>query len=236
MLTHNDLSLPYNKRDHTMQSVAYPRAARAVWTTALSLFATAAIPALLASSAEAQSTVPESKVLHACYVPATGTVYRIKEPGLSEACTGPGTGAKQHIPFSWNEQGIKGDKGDPGDTGPQGPQGEQGPQGLQGAQGPAGVSGYEMVVVEESISPTINQSRTVDIRSARCPSGKRVIGGGAWGYWELNMSAPNGLHGSQRPNDGIDYWHARWTIPQNWAGITPARTFSYRVFAICATL
>ena len=38
------------------------------------------------------------KVVHACFIPATGTVYRIKEPGLSQACT-----AKMHVEFSWTD-------------------------------------------------------------------------------------------------------------------------------------
>ena len=44
-------------------------------------------------SVEAQST---PKVFFACYVSATGTVYRIKEPGLATQCTN-----KNHIEFSW---------------------------------------------------------------------------------------------------------------------------------------
>lgn len=46
-------------------------------------------------------------VLHACYVPATGTVYRIREPGLRQECAGPANGPQQHVEFSWTE-GVPG--------------------------------------------------------------------------------------------------------------------------------
>lgn len=133
-------------------------------TLALALAATASLgPA----AAHAQAA-PE--ILHACYVPSTGTVYRIKAPGLPDDCSGPKNGANRHIPFSWNaqgpageqgpqgpqgpqgEKGEKGEKGDRGDAGPQGPQGEPGmagprgetgPQGPQGEPGPQGLRGLQ---------------------------------------------------------------------------------------------
>jgi hypothetical protein len=37
-----------------------------------------------------------AKVFDACYVPPSGVVYRIKEPGLSPLCFSPA-----HVPFSW---------------------------------------------------------------------------------------------------------------------------------------
>jgi hypothetical protein len=38
----------------------------------------------------------QSQVLFACYVPRSGVVYRIKEPGLHDACR-----ARKHVEFSW---------------------------------------------------------------------------------------------------------------------------------------
>jgi hypothetical protein len=60
-------------------------------------------------------------------------------------------------------------------TGPPGPQGPQGPAGPQGAQGPPGVSGYEMVIKAVRVGPA-----TTNTATAWCPSGKKVLGGGAF--------------------------------------------------------
>ncbi len=84
--------------------------------------------ALLPTSAEAQ-TAP---VLHACFVPNSGVVYRIKGPGLRESCSG-----KSHVEFSWNEEGIQ------GQTGPMGAMGLSGSDGADGAQGTAGADGAD---------------------------------------------------------------------------------------------
>lgn len=50
----------------------------------------------------------EPNVLHACYIPHIGLVYRIKEPGLRSECR------RRHVEFSWNEKGPRGDPGPPG--------------------------------------------------------------------------------------------------------------------------
>lgn len=44
------------------------------------------------AAAEAQTTI----TIHACYVPSTGAVYRIKTPDTPQACT-----KTTHVPFSW---------------------------------------------------------------------------------------------------------------------------------------
>jgi hypothetical protein len=76
------------------------------------------------STAPAQGVPP---LIYACYVPASGTVYRIKETDLKETCV-----SSRHVEFSWNQQGPQG---------PQGIQGIQGMQGIQGVPGPAGQTG-----------------------------------------------------------------------------------------------
>src|SRR5690242_16136215 len=73
----------------------------------------AAIPT---ARAEGQATPPV--IYWACYVPTTGTTYRIKTADTRDKCA-----ASSHVEFSWNQ------------VGPQGPQGPQGPAGPQGAQG-----------------------------------------------------------------------------------------------------
>jgi hypothetical protein len=142
---------------------------RAAW---LALFLLAFLGApVLGQEADPPSATPSASthgevadsLMHACFVPATGTVYRIGVQGLADSCLN-----QDHVPFSWNsrgpageagvagpqgvqgEQGPQGQAGDVGDTGPQGPQGETGatgPQGeigatgLQGPQGDAGATG-----------------------------------------------------------------------------------------------
>jgi hypothetical protein len=45
----------------------------------------------VAASATAAQT-PTAQILYACYVPSTGTVYRIREPGLPSECSGARNG------------------------------------------------------------------------------------------------------------------------------------------------
>jgi hypothetical protein len=54
------------------------------------------IAGLVAISAPAAADA--QSVIHACYVPLTGTVYRIKEPGLRTACS-----SSTHVEFSWTD-------------------------------------------------------------------------------------------------------------------------------------
>lgn len=74
-----------------------------------------------------------SDTLHACYVPSSGTVYRIRAMNSPGACV-----AASHVQFSWNALGPKGDTGAAGATGAIGP---AGPAGAIGAAGPAGATG-----------------------------------------------------------------------------------------------
>lgn len=59
-------------------------------------------------------------------------------------------------------------------TGPAGPPGPAGPRGLPGPKGTPGVSGLERVDASTAASSSNSKSAV-----ATCPSGKRVIGGGA---------------------------------------------------------
>ncbi len=185
-----------------MQSTK-PRAARVLWSAALWVFATAALPALLPSAVEGQSAPQtEPKIIRACYVPASGTVYRIKEPGSPQNCN-----SSQHVEFSWNEQGIRGETGpqgpvgpqgeigpvgNQGETGPQGPVGPQGeigpggPQGETGPQGPAGLSGLRVVIRDITIRGAIERSYMRVYLS--CPAGQKGIAGGA-GHVAANSGA-----------------------------------------------
>jgi len=99
-----------------------PSPRRALWLAG-------AAAALWAAPAVAQT----STTIYACYVPATGTVYRIRSTGLGDSCK-----SNQHVEFSWNETGPQGPAGP---TGPQGPAGPTGATGPQGPAGPAGATG-----------------------------------------------------------------------------------------------
>lgn len=52
-----------------------------------------ALPLFVPNAVEAQTTPQQ---FFACYVPSSGVVYRIKEPGLKDECTG-----KKHVEFGW---------------------------------------------------------------------------------------------------------------------------------------
>ena len=143
---------------------------------------TAALVALaaitLAPRAEAQVIAP--RVFWACYVPGTGTTYRVREADLKQECQKP-----MHVLFSWNESGPQGPQGAAGATGATGP---QGPQGATGPQGPAGPAGS----IDWSQLWTGSKSFTVPPAGAHvedsfatnfiaCPAGKRIL----TGSWSL---------------------------------------------------
>ena len=109
---------------------------------------------LLLASTAASKPAPAAIVLtngeiHACFTPA-GTMYLIKQPGLSQECKG------NHVEVTWSIEG------------PQGDQGEQGDPGEQGPPGPAGVSGYHM----------IQSSPSQGVAIAQCGLGAKLLGGG----------------------------------------------------------
>jgi hypothetical protein len=84
---------------------------------------------------------PAPAIIHACYTPITGVIYRIKEVGLRETCFALSNGRYEHIQFSWSTDGSGASQGPPGPAGPQGPQGPAGPQGLPGKDGALGPEG-----------------------------------------------------------------------------------------------
>lgn len=72
-------------------------------------------------------------------------------------------------------RGSRGDTGAPGAPGAPGSTGAPGAQGPMGPDGAPGVSGYERVEVRE----TISAGETFERVGARCPAGKKILGGGA---------------------------------------------------------
>ena len=106
------------------------KSSRIAAASLLAVVAGAASP----SAARAQQAAADDTI-RACYVPASGTIYRIGVAGSPTGCHG------NHIEMKWNVAGPAGAKGDTGPAGPQGPQGEAGAAGPQGEAGPAGAKG-----------------------------------------------------------------------------------------------
>lgn len=103
-----------------------------------------------------------AKVFYACYVPNSGTTYRIKEVDLKETC------ANNHVMFSWTDGGT---------PGPQGPKGDPGPQGVPGPKGDPGVSGFTQVQLVDGSTVTVDVG-DVGTADAFCPAGWTATGGG----------------------------------------------------------
>ncbi len=174
-----------------------------------------------------------------CYIPSSGTVYRIKGKDLGDDCR------KGHIQFvivvsggtpgPQGDPGPQGEAGPKGDTGPQGPPGSDGAPGAPGAPGPQGppgadgVSGYEVVQTTIPVPgspppPPIGPAPppfTVVVPVA-CPSGKTVVSGGfsAFGTGYATVSAPSA---------GGAGWTVRWINPSSDA-------YDLTVYAVCATV
>ena len=165
----------------------------------------AALIALGAAPAAAQS------VLYGCYVPSSGTVYRIKGAGLPDECRSP-----QHVQFTWSLQG------------PAGPQGPTGPQGPQGVPGPAGgLSGHEVVTSPINVAP----GNVLLGHAAECPTGKRVVGGGFFAesartgvLWTIQTSRP--------AQDPFSQAWSRWGVEARHNAATEQTLV---VYAVCAT-
>ena len=63
------------------------------------------LPLAAPAVAAAQPATPPATI-EACYVPASGTIYRINAPGAPSACHSPA-----HVRFAWNQQGVPGPAG-----------------------------------------------------------------------------------------------------------------------------
>jgi hypothetical protein len=188
---------------------------------AMQLGATAAVLVPLgAARAGAQSGAPP--VVDACYVPASGTIYRIDTPESPTPGAPNGCRNSQHVRFRWNQQGPAGgigavgkpgepgEPGEPGAAGAQGPvgppgadgpRGPMGPAGEPGAVGPKGVSGLEtlqwtMSMAGTGYGPFASAIWKTSV-GASCPAGKRAIAGGA-GHSDTNDAAAD-VVGSAAP-------------------------------------
>lgn len=177
------------------------KSSRAAATSLLVVIVGAAIPSVVrAQQAAADDTI------RACYVPASGTIYRIGVAGSPTACHG------NHIEMKWNvagpagAQGVAGPQGEAGPAGPVGPAGPQGeagaagakgdpgpkgdagpagPQGVAGPAGPAGPQGPQGPAGTGGLVPSVIVRDSVDLPPGRfgraiatCPTGRTMIAGG----------------------------------------------------------
>ena len=98
---------------------------------------TLAMLAALAPDARAQTpNAVDPNLIWACYVPNSGTIYRVRELDTKETCSGA-----THVLFSFSAVGPQGPQGPAGAAGATGPQGPAGPTGPQGPAGPIGPQG-----------------------------------------------------------------------------------------------
>jgi hypothetical protein len=104
----------------------------------MALFAATILAQDAAAQKEKVTTIiqVDPNLIYACYVPTSGTVYRIKTTDTREQCVSP-----NHVMFFFNQTGPEGPQGPEGPAGPAGPAGPQGPAGPTGPQGPAGPTG-----------------------------------------------------------------------------------------------
>jgi len=121
-------------------------------------------------------------------------------------------------------QGVPGPMGPMGPTGATGQMGPSGPKGDTGLRGPSGMEGYIQVFAE---SPR-NSSASKEV-FAHCPAGKRVIGGGAQAWGDINQNRDVGIV-ANFPLDH-DTWRAR---AYEVNGI--AATWGVTAYAICVSI
>ena len=165
----------------------------------IALFTVAMVATPLSLEAQAQerasppAAVQVDEPLYACFIPASGTIYRIRLPGLSQDCLAP-----NHVLFSWNQGGAPGPEGPAGPAGPAGVDGAAGPAGAQGAPGAAGADGAP--------GP---QGPPGPVGPAGADGAQGPAGQSAFEFWQS-------LPGNQ--NRTIEEFYATLTGPQGPAG------------------
>lgn len=123
-----------------------------------------------------------------------------------------------------------GAQGPQGERGLQGVPGQDGADGQDGQQGPPGISGYEVVT-----NTDVGDSSDTKLLSVECPTGKKVLGGGAsTDVATFDGIVPDTEHFDlrlSRPFSDGSGWLAR-------VSEEPAITAEWRirVMAVCATV
>lgn len=162
-----------------------------------------------------------------CLNQSVGVLYHV-----TESPAAPRTCARRDAQVTWNAQGPQGDTGP---TGPAGPQGTPGPQGDTGPQGPAGpagagLSGYTVVTSDGVIGTALGVTSTEDL-FARCPSGTRLLGGGATASNDEAFLTNSGPY--QDASGLYDIWVGRWIVQSDAAQGDDIQVHAY---AYCANV
>jgi hypothetical protein len=110
----------------------------------------------------------------------------------------------------------------PASIGAVGPVGPVGPKGPAGPAGPAGVSGLQLVTADSG-----SNSNTVKSQSVSCPSGKKVLGGGA----SVNTTTSTLAITRSSPASDLSGWTAEAQETAVFAG-----NWRVTVYAVCATV
>ena len=148
-----------------------------------------------------------AQTVYGCYVPMSGTMYRIKTTDTRQTCASP-----THVEFAIT-QGV------PGPQGPQGPKGDTGPQGPQGPTGAAMLTG----LTHYRLPVTLPAS---GFAAVSCPAGKSVVSFGT----ELGEDETKSAIWINRPTSlsGQIGWQfqgqagARWILHYVCADAAPA--------------
>ncbi len=186
---------------------------------------------LAAAAGIAYAAVGENGVITGCYSKAGGTL-RVIDPSLTSCKSSETT-------LTWNVQGPPGATGATGATGPAGPEGPAGPAGATGPAGPAGpegpqgptgpagttVSGYEVLTGWISVPNFLFHRFT---QSVRCPTGKKVLGGGV----SFDIANANGV---QLVDSAPMDFGAGWAATA-FGTNDPAQAWTMYVWAICANV
>jgi hypothetical protein len=109
-----------------------------------------------------------------------------------------------------------------GAVGPAGPAGPAGKTGPAGPAGPVGVSAEVLVTADSSTN-----SNTVKSRSVSCPSGKKVLGGGA----SVNTTSNSLAITRSSPSSDLTTWTAEAQETAAFAG-----NWKVTVYAVCANV
>jgi hypothetical protein len=163
-----------------------------------------------------ESSVPFAKT--SGYAASAGNAAKLNGRVSStsgKAGTIPVVGTNGKLPASLVTGGTSGAAGAVGPAGPAGP---------AGPTGPAGISGYQIVSVVQTVSAAGNGV-------ANCPTGKKVLGGGA-SILSLNSNAaPTGHIENSNPS-GDDSWGASWQLTSE----PQTAVYKVTIYAICANV
>lgn len=126
--------------------------------------------------------------------------------------------------------GPAGPQGATGSQGPVGPAGPQGPMGLRGptgATGPQGIPGVSSLVVY--LSQSLINSQAFHSAVVNCPSGKKIVGGGARVRdFTGSSNVPGAALTASYPTNGVN-WNAEARGPTTTA-------WGVEAYALCAVV